>query len=225
MANSAVRLSRDYRGHSERSSPIRRCSGSNGRNTHAAKVAPAARDVVGLFGRERFPRLNDVCQFVFCIGSKQDVHVVWHDAPRKQFITRSIEMSEGISGNLRNSWILQKTGTCAGVQKALDFRRMQTLPLLLFGRSRRAATFADPGKPLAASKLNRLDRFTRQGVEQAKGHEIRSAIHFPMWKTSAISNAARHVVRPILASRLPGPTDAGGTPAVHLQASTTTDAT
>jgi hypothetical protein len=93
---------------------------------HAIKVVclphctRAAKHLIRLLCRERFPGLDDVTEHSACSRREENMHMVWHDHPGMQMIANSMEIQERFLYDPGNLWISQQAGAPARIEVGFD---------------------------------------------------------------------------------------------------------
>ena len=64
--------------------------------------------------------------------SHNDMDMIWHHAPLVQFVTPVVEMSQRLHHNRGHRRLAKRAGACAGIQKCIEFFRMQLQKPLVF---------------------------------------------------------------------------------------------
>ncbi len=73
----------------------------------------------GPAGGDGFPTLDNLCNGNE--GFHEHMHMVWHDAPSEELITRAVEVQECVAHLLRQFRVAQGAATHAGIEPVFDF--------------------------------------------------------------------------------------------------------
>ena len=146
-------------------------------------------ELVGLLGCERFPRMNHAGQRIVRKRSHDYMNVIRHQAPGKEPIALSVEVTNCVRDKFGNSWIGEVACALTRVEIALDALGEECSETFPFGR-----------RELAAKMLRRFDNVfafggvcpddgLRNGIGEAEGDEVHATFGFPVRETPAVANS------------------------------------
>jgi hypothetical protein len=133
-----------------------------------------------LFGRERFPTVENVAERLRSVRVNHRMNMVRHHDPRMEPAALSVEEAQGVRDQIGDLGLLQETSAVAGIEMGIHPGRIPTEQLVLFLPGKR--TFGGQGlaQDRLALRLQSGDEFTGKRSEQAKGDEVGAAFAFEM---------------------------------------------